>query len=203
MGSYHNYFLVRSLHYRYCSGKTSSSSILGVFYLRILQLNSWLKSIYTVGEIFVREGCDFHFSLDFVAAVPLQIINMTVNMNQTAGASALPCEQPGQRFQLTLLTSRVKTCYGCKAKFTKFHRKAPRDLILMRPDNREFPDRQTRETRRSWKMESTHYHLNMDCVRKNYSMAQISGIVIHEEIKDKLSEAHLKYGRKFGLKFRA
>ena len=106
-------------------------------------------------------------------------------------------ELPGQPFQVTFLTDITK-CHGCKRTFAARLRKVPNNVILKRADRREFMDTHGKR-RQSTQPQNTYYHLNLDCVRRNYRWAEPSHIVVHEEVRDKLTVLQKSYAERCGF----
>ena len=48
-------------------------------------------------------------------------------------------------------------------------------------------------------LQNTYYHLNFDCVRRKYPFVEPSDIIVHEEMKQKLTLEHKRHALKIGL----
>jgi len=106
--------------------------------------------------------------------------------------------QQEQPFQLAFLEKAAR-CYGCLRTFTDKMRKNPKNLILKKMDYRQYTD-SNGTRRRSTVLQNTYYHLNLDCVRRQYPMTELSQIVVHEEIKARMTTQHFNHATKFGLR---
>ena len=53
--------------------------------------------------------------------------------------------------------------------------------------------------RQSTQLQNTYYHLNLDCVRRNRPWTEASHIVVHEQVRDKLTALQKSYAERCGF----
>ena len=85
----------------------------------------------------------------------------------------------GQPSGMAILTDLLKKCHRYKRTCAAYLRKVPNNVILERMDRREFME-QDGKRRQSIQPHNTPYHLNFDCVWRNYSCAQPLNIVLRD-----------------------
>ena len=108
-----------------------------------------------------------------------------------------PCTP--QPFCVARKVGIISRCYGCRRYFEEEMDVPPRDLILRKLDFREWVDKNSGELRRSQCLVPTYYHLKLDCVRMRYPVCQIKDILLHDEVKDQLTEQHMRKLMHFGI----
>lgn len=103
-------------------------------------------------------------------------------------------------FHLTLfgVAKNVKKCYGCGKAFTRLHLK-PHDLILKHFCHRQYRNKDGIEVV-SPLSQAAYFHLNLDCVRKKESNMEQEDIIVHNEVRQQLTDKHKQLLARFGLK---
>jgi hypothetical protein len=94
--------------------------------------------------------------------------------------------------------TNLKVCYGCKKQFADKYKKKPHNIILKHFCRRSYKDKEG-VTKQSKTLQAAYFHLNMDCVRKVVPHAEVTDVIVHEEIKRRLTEGHKKFIQQFGI----
>jgi len=102
-------------------------------------------------------------------------------------------------YHLWLKKPALRTCYGCKQRFAECYSIPPKDIIIRRFMRRAYKDSQTGTTKRATRMSATYFHLNMDCVRKVTSSANVKDIMVHDEVWPLLIGERVSRVQKFGM----
>jgi len=104
-------------------------------------------------------------------------------------------------FHLTLfgVIKNVKRCYGCGKAFSRQHLKSPHDLILKHFCHRQYRNKDGVEVV-SPMSQAAYFHLNLDCARKIEPNMEREDIIVHSEIRQKLTEKHKQLLVGFGIK---
>nr|XP_054759535.1 uncharacterized protein LOC129265580 [Lytechinus pictus] len=104
-----------------------------------------------------------------------------------------------QPFTVARKIGLIKRCYGCKTNFKDNMCNVPHDIVLKKLDYREWIDPVSGQQQRSRTLVPTYYHLNMDCVRRNFPFTEINDILIHNEVAHMLDDRHKEKLNKFGI----
>ena len=95
-------------------------------------------------------------------------------------------------------TKNVKKCYGCKADFKAVHTKPPNDLIMKHFCRRQYLNKEAVSVL-SPNVQAAYCHFNLDCARKIQPHMERSDILLHNEIRDSLTENHKKFLMTYGI----
>ena len=95
-----------------------------------------------------------------------------------------------QPFQVAFFGKAVK-CYGCQRPFGTQMKKVPKNLILKNLGICQYTDKNSTKTQ-STLLQNTFYHLNLECIGQKYPMTELSHIIIHEEIRDKIRKRNMR-----------
>lgn len=122
------------------------------------------------------------------------------NDNQKPRTSNDSQKQPMQAFHVVFFSMipNLKKCYGCNKLFTDKFKSEPNDLVLKHFCFRKFRDRYGNNVS-SKSLQATYFHLKLDCARKTEPNMELSNVIIHDEVKNKLSDGHVDVLGKFGL----
>jgi len=102
-------------------------------------------------------------------------------------------------YHLWLKRPAVKTCYGCKQRFADCYNRPPKDIIIRRFMHRKYTDSHISTIKRARKSSAAYFHLNMDCIRKVTSSANVTDIVVHDEVWSLLLGKHVSRLQDFGM----
>jgi hypothetical protein len=99
--------------------------------------------------------------------------------------------QQSRFFHLTLFSmiSNLKKCYGCGGIFKPVNKKPPKDLILKHFCNRRYKNKDGVEVVAPIR-QAAYCHLQLDCARKVVATMEIADIVIHDDVRQKLTQKH-------------
>ncbi|CAC5383195.1 unnamed protein product [Mytilus coruscus] len=104
-----------------------------------------------------------------------------------------------QPFHLTFIAGIIRKCYGCGQSFSDKHRNVPNDLVLKRYDHRMYLSPRSKILKQSVSLQNTYFHLNVDCARKKDPQFEFKDVLIHNEIKQSLSDEHLLLLESLGI----
>jgi hypothetical protein len=114
--------------------------------------------------------------------------------------SATAVKEKSVFFHLVLFSSisNLKKCYGCGQIFKAGHKKPPRDLILKHFCHRRYKKKDGVEGV-SRTPQAAYFHLQLDCARKVVATMEKTDILIHDEVKEKLTVQHKLHLKRFGI----
>lgn len=98
--------------------------------------------------------------------------------------------QNDQPFHLTFMTGIIKKCYGCGQMFPAKQRLPPNDLVLKRFDHRVYVSPRSKVQKKTQNLQSTYYHLNVNCARRKCPRFSMKDVIIQDEVQEQLTEAH-------------
>ena len=87
----------------------------------------------------------------------------------------------------------VKKCYGCNSNFVDKYRQLPYDLLLRKSAYRKFYNKTAGTIQWTPKPVFRCFHLSMSCLRREFSHSEKKDIIIHDETKQNITEAHRTY----------
>ena len=92
----------------------------------------------------------------------------------------------------------LKKCYGCGKIFKDKYKNNPHDIIFKHFLHRKYKNAEGIYIT-SRHLQAAYFHLKFDCVRKVVPRMETGDIIIHKELKDNLSEGHIKILEKIGV----
>ena len=94
----------------------------------------------------------------------------------------------------------MKSCYGCRKRFAECYNRPPRDIIIRRLMHENYRGVHVGGTiKKSRKSSAAYFHLDMDCIRKVTASANVTDIVVHEEVWSLLFGERIRRLQEFGM----
>lgn len=105
------------------------------------------------------------------------------------------------QFTLKFINSRISKCQGCKGLLRRPGTSLPdppHDLIVSRLECRPYmnPDKTVKTPKTP---SNAHYHLRIECLKAVDPGFNLHGLVIPEDVKDKLSSQHKEHLSSLGI----
>jgi len=110
-------------------------------------------------------------------------------------SSCVPCDS-SEMFHVTLRIAHpmVKKCYGCERAIKCGH-----DILLEHFCHRQFYKKSSGTRCVTPMKTAAYFHLNLQCVRKIKATMELCHVLVHDEVRAKLTADQVQNLKKFGL----
>lgn len=119
------------------------------------------------------------------------------------GSSSKTAPEKINVFHIALFgkVKNLKKCYGCGITFNKKHTKPPHDMVLKTFYYRQFKNKEGVDAISPKRQ--VYCHFNVVCARKIEPRMEINNIILHEEVREVLTQLHTNFLLHFGIKLNA